>query len=188
MENASKALLIAGAILISILIIAIGMYIYSTSQGSINNAMTQMDTQEIEAFNKEWSIYDGRMTGSQVKALIGKLIANVETYRDENVKIIDLYCEPTPTAGQNVTAQFNHDQPNEAAFVGLLNTAYSRVQAKHTYNVIISYNTNGLIDGINVNYEVTGNNAETIVVGAMAAGGANNNNQQQGGGQQQGGN
>ena len=29
MENASKALIIAGAILISILIIAIGMYIYT---------------------------------------------------------------------------------------------------------------------------------------------------------------
>ena len=35
MENASKALIIAGAILISILIIAIGMYIYSNSQSSI---------------------------------------------------------------------------------------------------------------------------------------------------------
>ena len=44
MENASKALIIAGAILISILIIAIGMYIYTNSESSIRNATSQMST------------------------------------------------------------------------------------------------------------------------------------------------
>ena len=42
MENASKALLIAGAILICILLIAIGMYIYNSAQGTIKTAAGQM--------------------------------------------------------------------------------------------------------------------------------------------------
>ena len=60
MENASKALIIAGAILISILIIAIGMYIYTNSQASITNATSQMSTQEKAAFNQTWTTYEGQ--------------------------------------------------------------------------------------------------------------------------------
>ena len=47
MENASKALLIAGAILLAILIIAIGMFIYNSAQSTINNSMQSMSTQEV---------------------------------------------------------------------------------------------------------------------------------------------
>lgn len=41
MENASKALIIAGAILLSILIIAVGMFIFTSSQNSINEGAAQ---------------------------------------------------------------------------------------------------------------------------------------------------
>ena len=37
MENASKALIIAGAILLSIAIIGIGMYVYSQAEGIMKN-------------------------------------------------------------------------------------------------------------------------------------------------------
>lgn len=38
MENASKALIIAGAILLSILIIGLGMFIYQQASGAMGNA------------------------------------------------------------------------------------------------------------------------------------------------------
>ena len=41
MENASKALLIAGAILICILLIAIGMYIYNSANSTVDSAVSQ---------------------------------------------------------------------------------------------------------------------------------------------------
>ena len=53
MENASKALLIAGAILLCILIIAIGMFIYNSAQGTIVSSMNSLSTQEVEAFYRE---------------------------------------------------------------------------------------------------------------------------------------
>ena len=51
MENASKALLIAGAILICILLIAIGMYIYNSAQSTIQTAAGQMGQQDKEMYN-----------------------------------------------------------------------------------------------------------------------------------------
>ena len=94
MENASKALIIVGAILVSILIIAIGMYIYSSSTGSVEDAIAGMKVHEIEAFNKNWSSYEGKQSGSQIKTLINKLAANAQTFEEEEEKIIDLTCVP----------------------------------------------------------------------------------------------
>ena len=174
MENASKALLIAGAILISILIIAIGMYIYSSSQGSIDSAMSSMDTQEIEAFNKEWTNYEGRMTGSQVKSMINRMVANADTYRDEDIKIIDLYCQAT-NGGAYTQALYpaNATADQQQAYVNSLNTAYTAILAKHTYRVVISHNTSGLIDRITVNFDATNNAAQGAAAApaAPAAGG-----------------
>ena len=68
MENASKALLIAGAILLCILIIAIGMFIYNSAQSTITESMNSMSTQEIEAFNNQFSGYEGVQSGSNIKA------------------------------------------------------------------------------------------------------------------------
>ena len=79
MENASKALLIAGAILLSILIIAIGMFIFTSAQSQVNDALTDMSSQQIEAFNSNFSSYDAEQVGSQVKSLLGRLIANGNT-------------------------------------------------------------------------------------------------------------
>ena len=70
MENASKALIIAGAILLSILIIAIGMYIYNSSTNSIQNAAGQISQQDMSAFNNQLDMYAGRQVGTNVKALI----------------------------------------------------------------------------------------------------------------------
>ena len=44
MENASKALIIAGAILLAILIISLGIMIYNQASGVVNNnAMSEVD-------------------------------------------------------------------------------------------------------------------------------------------------
>ena len=51
MENASKALIIAGAILLSIAIIGIGMAVFQMASGTISSA--NMSAQEIEAFIAE---------------------------------------------------------------------------------------------------------------------------------------
>ena len=154
MENASKALLIAGAILISILIIAIGMFIYTSAQSTINNSMQSMSTQEVQAFNNEFMSFEGKQSGSNIKAMIGTLIANANTYRDEPSKIPVLYFDQVDVGKtlNNVKAVVTTAaQPGN--YIKQLNLIRNKVEPKHQYWVSISNQDNGLIDALIVTYE-----------------------------------
>ena len=91
MENASKALIIAGAILLSILLISLGIMIFNQAQdtvGSIN-----MSEQEIQAFNNKFIPYEGsNKRGTEVNALIQLVRANNQAAYDDGAKekIIDI--------------------------------------------------------------------------------------------------
>ena len=75
MENASKALIIAGAILISILIVTLGVIIYNNVSGIASG--TNLDSQEITAHNSPFEGYFGNyVSGSNVKALLTQVQAN----------------------------------------------------------------------------------------------------------------
>lgn len=75
MENASKALIIAGAILLSILIISLGILIFSQAQDTINSV--NMSEQEVMAFNNKFTPYEGdNVRGSQVNALVQAVVSN----------------------------------------------------------------------------------------------------------------
>lgn len=75
MENASKALIIAGAILISILIVTLGVVIYQNVSGIASG--TNLDAQEITAHNSPFEAYFGDyVSGSNVKALLTQITAN----------------------------------------------------------------------------------------------------------------
>ena len=74
MENASKALLIAGAILIVILLIAVGMMVYRGAQGSINKAIGQMSSTEKDIHNSQFEPYIGsNKSGSEMRTLCSKV-------------------------------------------------------------------------------------------------------------------
>ena len=74
MENASKALIIAGAILLSILLISLGIMIFSQAQDTVTNS--GMSDAEISAFNNRFIKYEGTRKGSVVKTLIQEVIAS----------------------------------------------------------------------------------------------------------------
>ena len=57
MENASKALIIAGAILLSILLISLGIMVYNNAKGTIGDA--NLDAETAQAFNTKISQYCG---------------------------------------------------------------------------------------------------------------------------------
>ena len=74
MENASKALIIAGAILLAILLISLGIMIFNQAQDTVNNS--GMSQAEISAFNNQFLKYEGTQKGSVVKSLISEAITN----------------------------------------------------------------------------------------------------------------
>ncbi len=67
MENASKALIIAGAILLSISIIGIGMYVFQQASDAMSGA--NMDREKIAAYNGDFERYGDLQSGTQVRAL-----------------------------------------------------------------------------------------------------------------------
>ena len=75
MENASKALIIAGAILLSILIVSLGIMVYQGAKETVGSS--NLNKQEIESFNSQWESYEGnKQTASQVRAMVQAVIAN----------------------------------------------------------------------------------------------------------------
>lgn len=75
MENASKALIIAGAILLSILIISLGIMVYQNAKNTVGNA--NLSKQEIETFNSQWQTYEGqKKTASEVRTMVQAIIAS----------------------------------------------------------------------------------------------------------------
>lgn len=77
MENASKALLIAGSILIAILLIAMGVRVFNSTKGTSDQLEGTMQTTEVATFNNKFTVYFGsNKSAAQVKALANVVIAN----------------------------------------------------------------------------------------------------------------
>lgn len=157
MENASKALLIAGAILLSILIIAIGMSIYNSASSTINDSVGAMSTQEKDAFNNQFTSYENAQTGSKVKALIGVLIANSNTYMDEVAKIPTFtVIDKATVKGNNANKAMNAVRPDSAGstneYVKSIGVIRNEIEEKHTYWVEMVYGDGGIIDEIKLYY------------------------------------
>lgn len=89
MENASKALIIAGAILLAILIISLGIMIYNQASGVVNNnAMSEVD---ITTFNQKFEQYVGdKVRGANVIALISAVKSNNEVNSGDASKQVKL--------------------------------------------------------------------------------------------------
>ena len=87
MENASKALIIAGAILLAILIIGLGVYIYRKAAGVIDTGT--MDQLVVSQFNAQFEPYLGNnVSGSNVKQLIKIIKASNRAKEDLTVTFI----------------------------------------------------------------------------------------------------
>lgn len=69
MENATKALLIAGSVLIAIVLIAVGIKILSSTSGVTKEVDNLSSTMEASIFNSRFTQYEGTQKGTAVRAL-----------------------------------------------------------------------------------------------------------------------
>ena len=74
MENASKALIIAGAILLAILLISLGIMIFTQAQDTVTNS--GMSEAEVQSFNSKFTKYEGDIKGTMVKSLVQEVLSN----------------------------------------------------------------------------------------------------------------
>lgn len=145
MENASKALIIAGAILLSILIITLGLTVYNQAKNSMGSS--NLDAQEIRAHNSQFLSYEGKQKGTQVKSLITAIRQNNRDYTDRMIQITNNMNTQTETdvviVGNDVDEDPNGD---EDAYRELL----SNVKNNTTYFVTFGEASNGCIGGVEI--------------------------------------
>lgn len=80
MDNAAKALIIAGGILLAILIISLGIYIWQLGGNFINQGERQKEEEQIREFNQEYESYQRQaLRGTDVISIINKV-------RNNNIK------------------------------------------------------------------------------------------------------
>ena len=85
MENESKALIIAGAILLAILLISLGIMIFQQAQDTVSSS--GMSKAEVQTFNNTYTKYEGKQRGVMIKSLIQEVLANNNATEDESQKI-----------------------------------------------------------------------------------------------------
>ncbi len=128
MENASKALIIAGAILLAILLISLGIIIFSQAQDTVNNSgMTQA---ELQTFNEQFLKYEGERKGTVVKSMMQEVFA-VNANGSENTVQVLKGASATDTTG-----------------TGSALTSTSGIDSSHDYQVTLGYSTDGRVNKI----------------------------------------
>lgn len=107
MENASKALLIAGAVLIVIVLISVGMLIVSQASGVTDQVGELTTSQATQTFNEQFSKYTGTQKGSSVKSLLQAIATSNATAANNSGKLVSVTIVDTKNnnaALTNVTA------------------------------------------------------------------------------------
>ena len=145
MENASKALIIAGAILLAIAIIGIGMFVYQSVSDTIAGA-ADMSKQQIDAYNGEFTTYAGpKQGGSQVKALC-------ESVKNHNLAANDVSKLISVVSGK---AKDPKPAPSKEGEKGTSTTDINKIKdtilSGKTYNVTVGYDKDtGLLTQIGI--------------------------------------
>ena len=141
------------AILVAVLTVSVGIFVYNSSQATITDSMTTLSTQEIDTFNNQFSSYEGYQTGSNVKALMGKLISNVHTYRDEIGKVPQVYIDKLSTLNAYEQEATFYEDGDFQDYIDTLGIIRNSVETKHEYYIEITYQEDGLVDYIHISYD-----------------------------------
>lgn len=137
MENASKALLIAGAVLIAILLIGVAMLIYQGAMGGINSGIASMGQQEIQAFNAPFTQYEGTQRGTNVRAIIQNIISSNSANQAEDGKLVSL-----DILGEAINASTDELNTNK------MSASKSKINTGKTYEVVLEYEKSGLVNKV----------------------------------------
>ena len=128
MENATKALLIAAAILVAIIIISIGIAVVNKGQEAVSDA--DLSEAQMEAFNAKFKAYEGsNVSTADVNALCSKVISHNQNAANTG--------EPTVTV------------TGEVITITETTNSFTKLNGNTRYTVTCTY-ANGLVTSIEV--------------------------------------
>lgn len=148
MENASKALIIAGAILLSIIIISLGLVVVNNVRGQIEGQNLNKD--QLAEFNKRFLSYEGtNKTGSDVNSLIQEVISSNQSQID-NAGSNFVTCNFDSLTDGSVRGVSDDVITATAAGATLPTGKSARVVPGKQYTVVIGYGTNSAVSTITI--------------------------------------
>ena len=128
MENASKALIIAGAILISILLISVGILVMNSTGNMQDEVSSSADSMAIETFNSQFLSYEtDTNSAAQIRTLISKVNAS--------------------NASNDATTSADEKYVEVAWGTGL---SASTLKSTKRYTVTVGYATTGYINKLTI--------------------------------------
>ena len=128
MENASKALIIAGAILLAILIIGLGIFIYRQVANTVSD--TGMDQLAIQQFNGQFENYiKDNVSGATVKSLI-QLVKTNNAVEDSSKTITLNYETGLNESGINSVEKYDVSVKNASGNDGYVNGVIKNILIK----------------------------------------------------------
>ena len=140
MENAVKALLIAAAVLVAILLISLGVGIFNSASEQMEGA--DLSEYQIQQFNDKFKKYEGTSkSGSDVNALLEVVFNHNMSEEDASNRVAVTFSGTTgkPEGWKNVKTT---SKPTKS---------YTKVSTGNTFEVSLSYDANsGLVNKITI--------------------------------------
>ena len=154
MNSGGKGLAFAGIVIVAILIISAGFYVYKSGFSKAGDNLSSYSTEQTEAYNSQFEMFLGSQPGTSLNSLISKLITNANQYKDELTKI------PTVTIKNQInksndkvnsakTPQNNSDFQN---YIKNLTTIKQKLESNHTYNISATYGEDSFINEFIISY------------------------------------
>lgn len=146
MENATKALLIAAAVLVAILIISLGLVIYNMAADTIGSV--NLNAQEVQAHNEQFVRYEGEaQRGTVVNSMLGSVL-NANLSQTDPARKVAVY-----SANDQAAYDVAQSMTSLSALTPVLSTSASTSAAKvstgSTYKIkCIRDDTTGLVNAI----------------------------------------
>ena len=187
-EKYLKKLKRQNEVLIIILIISVWISIYPMIYNHIDKIQYNMyknsgyyyeynvgATQNIEAFNSQFTVYGGIQTGAKLKSMCNKIIENANTYRNDGSKIVKIdysvdgnvikdnrlketkskFFDNTIYGCYKDRVEYGRKnkeiEKNDKVFEEYINTVIKTKDSlinKHSYSVSFKYRADGLLDTI----------------------------------------
>lgn len=141
MENATKALLIAGSVLIAILLIAMGVKIFNSTSGTTEAAQSTMDATAIATFNNKFLQYIGdNKSKTQVISVANAIIANNAT-SDYKVQFSGFGQSSGPfTSSDDITTYINNNEEFKNSNKNIFHIKYNIDSTGRINKIEITYN------------------------------------------------
>ena len=139
MENASKALLMAGGVLIGLLIISLGVYLFTNFGGTAGQIQANIDENQLAQFNSQFTSYVGRdnVTIHNVVSMAKLATQNNQSYQ---------LPFQTANGNNNYITVLRNGVAIELGYNGSYTATQRANEIEQKYNQIISDEVNSISD------------------------------------------